>query len=198
MITIAIELNHVVRNVNKQILKYYQKDINPELDIDDIDEKDDVFKYATFDSIRDRNEFVYIDYPYEIFGCAKTMDKDLMTKINNWLVDLTNEEDETYRVIYYSLNEEALTIQSSFFFLSKIGTRVREVLFPLDPKEIIDKADVVITSNGYIIDAANGSNAKVVLINRPTNKDVKDKAFLSYDSLVDLIDDKEFLKKIKD
>ena len=198
MITIAIELNHVVRNVNKQILKYYQKDINPELDIDDIDEKDDVFKYATFDSIRDRNEFVYIDYPYEIFGCAKTMDKDLMTKINNWLVDLTNEEDETYRVIYYSLNEEALTIQSSFFFLSKIGTRVREVLFPLDPKEIIDKADVVITSNGYIIDAANGSNAKVVLINRPTNKDVKDKAFLSYDSLVDLIDEKEFLKKIKD
>ena len=198
MITIAIELNHVVRNVNKQILKYYQKDINPELDIDDIDEKDDVFKYATFDSIRDRNEFVYIDYPYEIFGCAKTMDKDLMTKINNWLVDLTNEEDETYRVIYYSLNEEALTIQSTYFFLSKTGTRVREVLFPFESKEIIDRADVVITSNGYIIDAANGSNAKVVLINRPTNKDVKDKAFLSYDSLVDLIDDKEFLKKIKD
>ena len=72
------------------------------------------------------------------------------------------------------------------------------MLFPLDPKEIIDKADVVITSNGSIIDAANGSNAKVILINRPTNKDVKDKAFLSYDSLVDLIDDKEFLKKIKD
>lgn len=197
MITIAIELNHVVRNVNKQILKYYQKDINPELDIDDIDEKDDVFKYATFDSSRDRNEFVYIDYPYEIFGCAKPMDKNLPAKINNWLVDLTNEEDETYRVIYYSLNEEALTIQSSFFFLSKIGTRVREVLFPLDSKEIIDRADVVITSNGSIIDAANGSNAKVVLINRPTNKDVKDKAFLSYDSLTDLIDDKEFLKKIK-
>ena len=198
MITIAIELNHVVRNVNKQILKHYQKDINPELDIDNIDEKDDAFKYATFDSSRDRNEFVYIDYPYEIFGCAKPMDKNLPTKINNWLVDLTNEEDETYRVIYYSLNEEALTIQSSFFFLSKIGTRVREVLFPLDPKEIIDKTDVVITSNGSIIDVANGSNAKVVLINRPTNKDVKDKAFLSYDSLVDLIDDKEFLKKIKD
>ena len=37
MITIAIELNHVVRNVNKQILKYYQKDINPELDIDNIE-----------------------------------------------------------------------------------------------------------------------------------------------------------------
>lgn len=196
MITIAIELNHVVRNVNKQILKYYQKDINPELDIDNIDEKDDVFKYAKFDSKRDRNEFVYIDYPYEIFGCAKTMDKDLMTKINNWLASLTNEEDETYKVIYYSLNEEALTIQSTYFFLSKIGTRVREVLFPFEPKEIIDRADIVITSNSSIIDAANGSNTKVILINRPTNKDVKDKAFLSYDSLSDLINDSDFLKKI--
>lgn len=197
MITIAIELNHVVRNVNKQILKYYQKDIKPELDIDNIDEKDDVFKYATFDSSRDRNEFLYIDYPYEIFGCAKTMDKDLMVKINNWLASLTNEEDETYKVIYYSLNEEALTIQSTYFFLSKIGTRVREFLFPLDPKEIIDRADVVVTSNSSMIDMASGSNTKVVLINRPTNKDAKDKAFLSYDSLTDLIDDNEFLKKIK-
>lgn len=197
MKTIAIELNHVVRNVNKQILKYYQKDINPELDIDNIDEKDDVFKYATFDSHRDRNEFVYIDYPYEIFGCAKPMDKNLPTKINNWLASLTNEEDETYKVIYYSLNEEALTIQSTYFFLSKIGTRVREVLFPFEPKEIIDRADIVITSNSSIIDAANGSNTKVILINRPTNKDVKDKAFLSYDSLSDLINDSDFLKKNK-
>lgn len=197
MITIAIELNHVVRNVNKQILKHYQKDINPELDIDNIDEKDDVFKYAEFDSKRDRNEFVYIDYPYEIFGCAKPMDKDLPTKINNWLASLTNEEDETYKVIYYSLNEEALTIQSSFFFLSKIGTRVREVLFPLDPKEIIDIADVIITADGSIIEKSKDTDTKVVLINRPTNKDIKDKAFLSYDSLVDLIDDKGFLNKIK-
>ena len=116
MKTIAIELNHVVRNVNKQILKYYQKDINPELDIDNIDEKDDVFKYATFDSHRDRNEFVYIDYPYEIFGCAKPMDKDLPTKINNWLASLTNEEDETYKVIYLIFKVIYLIIQLFLLF----------------------------------------------------------------------------------
>ena len=38
MIRIGIELNNVIRNVDKQILKYYQKDIKPELDIEDIDE----------------------------------------------------------------------------------------------------------------------------------------------------------------
>lgn len=196
MKTIAIELNHVVRNINKQILKYYQKDINPELDIDNIDEKDDVFKYAVFDSKRDRNEFVYIDYPYEIFGCAKPIDKNLPTKINNWLASLTNEEDETYKVIYYSLNEEALTIQSTYFFLSKIGTRVREVLFPFEPKDILDRADVIITADGSIIEKSKDTDTKIVLINRPTNKEFNDKAFLSYDSLSDLINDSDFLKKI--
>ena len=196
MKTIAIELNHVVRNVNKQILKYYQKDINPELDIDNIDEKDDVFKYAVFDSKRDRNEFVYIDYPYEIFGCAKPIDKNLPTKINNWLASLTNEEDETYKVIYYSLNEEVLTIQSTYFFLSKIGTRVREVLFPFEPKDILDRADVIITADGSIIEKSKDTDTKIVLINRPTNKEFNDKAFLSYDSLSDLINDSDFLKKI--
>ena len=35
MVKIGIELNNVVRNYNKQILKYYQKDINPELDLDE-------------------------------------------------------------------------------------------------------------------------------------------------------------------
>lgn len=196
MKTIAIELNHVVRNINKQILKYYQKDINPELDIDNIDEKDDVFKYAVFDSKRDRNEFVYIDYPYEIFGCAKPIDKNLPTKINNWLASLTNEEDETYKVIYYSLNEEVLTIQSTYFFLSKIGTRVREVLFPFEPKDILDRADVIITADGSIIEKSKDTDTKIVLINRPTNKEFNDKAFLSYDSLSDLINDSDFLKKI--
>ena len=77
MIKIGIELNGVVRNVNKQILKYYQKDINPSLDLDETDEKDDVFKYAKFESLTDKNDFIYIDYPYEIFGCANTAEKKL-------------------------------------------------------------------------------------------------------------------------
>ena len=37
--TIGIELNHVVRNINRQMLKYYSKDIDPSLDIEEIDDK---------------------------------------------------------------------------------------------------------------------------------------------------------------
>ena len=117
MIRIGIELNNVIRNVNKQILKYYQKDIKSELDIDDIDEKDNPFKYCAFNSPTEKSEFIYIDYPYEIFGCAKTMSKELPTLMNNWLAELTNYEDDDVEISFFSLNEESLTIQSSYFFL---------------------------------------------------------------------------------
>lgn len=197
MITIAIELNHVVRNVNKQILKYYQRDFKPELDLETVDEKDDVFKTAVFDSRRSRNEFIYLDYPYEIFGCANPMEKNLPTKINNWMSEMTNVEDECFKIIYYSLNEEALTIQSTYFFLSKIGTRVREIIFPFEPKEIIEKADVIITSNKSVFEIAKDSDSKIVLINRPTNEDIKEESFLNYNSLKDIIEDEEFLNKIR-
>ena len=42
--TIGIELNHVVRNINRQMLKYYSKDIDPSLDIEEIDDKEDVLE----------------------------------------------------------------------------------------------------------------------------------------------------------
>lgn len=197
MIKIAIELNHVLRNVNKQILKYYQKDINPELDLDEIDEKDDVFKYVDFDSRRSRNEFIYIDYPYEIFGCAKTMTKNLPTEMNNWLSELTNYEDDEVYVYFYSLEEEALTIQSTYFFLSKIGTRVRKVVFPQNIDELKGECDVIITANNEVIERfAGDKDVYKILINRPTNADSKEKADKNYDSLSDILGDDELLNTL--
>ena len=197
MIKIGIELNNVVRNVNKQILKYYQKDIKPELDIDDIDEKDDVFKYAKFDSLTDKNEFIYIDYPFEIFGSAKPMDKELPMLMNNWLSELTNYEDDDVEVSFFSLNEEALTIQSSYFFLSKIGTRVRKIVFPKDIDEIKNDYDVVITGNKEVIDFFDGNNnVYTILIPNGTTDDCKSTE--KYDSLNDVIKDNKLLEKLQE
>ena len=195
MIKIGIELNGVIRNVNKQILKYYQKDIDPSIDLDEIDEKDDVFKYAKFDSNKSKNEFIYIDYPYEIFGCAKTIDKDLPVEINNWMVEMTNREDEEFMIVYYSLNEEYLTIQSSYFFLSKIGTRVREVFFPRDINEIWNRCDVVITANDDVLKAKPSDKKSVKIINT-VNKDSDVKGDFEYESMTDIIKDNKFLDNI--
>jgi len=198
MITIGVELNHVVRNINKQIVKYYAKEYAPDVDLDDIDDREDVLKtFAKFDSKYERNNFLFIDYPYEIFGCASTMEKKLAVKITNWLTDISNIEDEDIRIIFYSLNEEALTIQSTFFFLSKIGTRVRKVIFPKTIEEVWDECDVVITARDEFFEKEIPEGKKVVLINRPFNKDCKDKAFLNYDNLSEIITDEEFFSKLK-
>ena len=206
MITIGIELNHVVRNVNKQILKYYQKEFDPSLDIDELDDKVDVIdKYCKFKSKQEKYNFIYIDYPYEIFGCAGTVEKKLAVKITNWLADITNIEEEDIRIIFYSLNEDALTIQSTFFFLSKIGTRVRKVIFPKTVKEVWEECDFVITANNQMFEESEmlpdeeiPSAKKIILINREYNTENKDKAFLNYNNLSDVIDDNNFFKTLID
>jgi hypothetical protein len=193
MITIGVELNHVVRNINRQLLKYYQKEFDPSLDVDEIDDRVDVIgKYMKFRSKKEKSDFIYIDYPYEIFGCAGTSEKKLAVKITNWLVNVSNIEDEDIRIVFYSLNEEAIAIQSTFFFLSKIGARVRKVFFPKNVKEVWDECDVVITANNQMFEEEIPENKKIILINREFNEKNKDKAFLTYDNLSDVIDDNNF------
>lgn len=195
MLTIGVELNHVVRNISKQLLKYYQKEFNPSMDIDELDDRVDVIeKYMKFKSKKEKNDFIYIDYPYEIFGCANTAEKKLAVKITNWLTDISNIEEEDIRIVFYSLNEEALTIQSTYFFLSKIGARVRKVFFPKKISEIWEECDVVITANPDVLDETIPQDKKVILINREFNSKVKDKAFLNYDNLSEIIEDNNFFK----
>ena len=57
MLTIGVELNHVVRNVNRQLLRYYQKEFDPSLDIDELDDRVDVIeKYMKFKSKKEKTE----------------------------------------------------------------------------------------------------------------------------------------------
>lgn len=196
MITIGVELNDVVRDIKKQMLKYFKKEFGSDYDPDDIESSEDIFEkgYIKFNSKKDEKNFIYIDYPYELFGCAKPMEKNLPTKINQWLTDMSNIDDEEFRVIYFSMDEEALTIQSSFFFLSKIGTRVREVLFPQNIDEIKGKFDFVVSANNDIINKLGENGVKTIKIKKDWNTETK--CDFEFDSLSDIVDDENFLNKI--
>lgn len=196
MITIGVELNDVVRDIKKQMLKYFKKEFGSDYDPDDIESSEDIFEkgYIKFNSKKDEKNFIYIDYPYELFGCAKPMEKNLPTKINQWLTDMSNIDDEEFRVIYFSMDEEALTIQSSFFFLSKIGTRVREVLFPQNIDEIKEKFDFVVSANNDIINKLGENGVKTIKIKKDWNTETK--CDFEFDSLSDVVDDENFLNKI--
>ena len=194
---IGIELNNIVRDLNKQIIKYYKKDINQSFDDKNVNYNvTNVIDNIDFKSKKAKFEYMYVDYPYEIFGCAPTTHRNLAVTINNWLISLGNKEDDKYDVKLFSLKEEALSIQSTYYFLSKIGCRVREMFFPKDGVEMWNKCDVIITLNERIID--NKPEGKVVvLINKDDNKNLQGKVDLHYDSLFDLISDTEFINKVK-
>lgn len=197
MITIGIELNHVIRNINKQIAKYYAKEYTIDVDLDDIDDKENILDtFAKFEDKYKKYNFIYIDYPFECFAAAKPVDNKLPTQINNWLVELDNREDEEFRIVYYSLYEDALTIQSTFFFLSKIGTRVREVFFPKNLDEIWKHCDVVITTNKEVIDNKPSDKQTIKIIGNGNQEDGSVGNF-EYNSLAEVIQDEKFLDKIK-
>ena len=194
---IGIELNNIVRDLNKQIIKYYKKDINQSFDDKNVNYNvTNIIDSIDFKSKKAKFEYMYVDYPYEIFGCAQTTHRNLAVTINNWLISLGNKEDDRYDVKFFSLKEEALSIQSTYYFLSKIGCRVREMFFPKDGVEMWKKCDVIITLNERIID--NKPEGKVVvLINKDDNKNLQGKVDLHYDSLFDLISDTEFINKVR-
>lgn len=198
MKTIAIELNHVIRNINKQIAKYYFRDYNSSLTEDEYEKIDSVKenvldKYIDFENKCDLMQFLYEDYPYEIFGCANPIDKDLPGNINTWLYNISNYEKEDIRVIYFSLYEDALTIQSTYFFLSKIGTRVRNVILPKNIEEVYKVADAIITSDKKILLNSPRKIKRILVNNNGIKSKDATKTMLNYDSLNDIIRDKNFL-----
>lgn len=198
MLRIGIEINHVMRNLNRQLIKYYQKDIDPTLDDTEIDirNEDVLNKYIKFKNKKAKNQFLTVDYAYEIFGCAKTSDNRLTEHFVQWQYDVTNYDKDDIEIVLFSMNEAELTIQSTLFFLSKIGTRVRKILFPKSVSEVENECDVVIASSDFLLDKLDPDLVTVVCIERGFNEGHRDNASLSYRSLTELFEDKTFLDKV--
>lgn len=93
---IAVELNNIIRDFNNQVLKYYCKEYDEDA-LDDVDLKcTDLLSVIPFESQEARKTFKEIDYPYELYGCAKTMHKHLHVELSDWL-----DEHEDIEIIYF-------------------------------------------------------------------------------------------------
>ena len=190
---IAIDLNDVVRDYSRNFVKYYKKGINGSFSEDEVDfYTNDMQILLPFTSDEQYRRFVYEDYPFELYGKCPATEKNLPRDLNEWVeFDLLDEDIE---VMFVSPMECDLTIQSTYSFLAKIGSRVREVYFPIDSSTVWDKCDVLITANPRFFN--NKKEGKIsVKINKDYNKEnVSD---MAYDSLYDVIRDESFIEKIK-
>lgn len=195
MIKIGIELNGIIRDINKQYLKYYVKDIKPDFDDTNVNlNVTNLIDELKFDSKALKEQFIYEDYPYELFGCAAPMSRNLHTFINGWIHDLYWDKD--IDVSFFSLGEDELTIQSSYFYLSKSGSRIRKIIFPINTKEVFNEFDVIITINKELLDEKRKDKI-MILIKKDDNKEYELKTDYVYENLEDLINDKDFVDNIK-
>ena len=191
-VRLAIDLNDVVRDYSRNFVKYFKKGINPAIDESEMDfYTNDMQQLLPFKSDEQYRRFVYEDYPFELYGKCPAVEKNLPRELNEWLEFVLPEDD--IEVIFVSPMECDLTIQSTFAFLAKIGSRVREVYFPIDSSTVWDKCDVLITANPrFFINRPD--EKKIIKINKEYNKDIE--SMVSYDSLMDIINDEEFVNKI--
>jgi 5'(3')-deoxyribonucleotidase len=193
----GIDLDHVIRDINRQIVKYYQRDIDESIDLDEVDYKDDVIsKVCHFKSKKEKDTFLYEDYPLEVFGHAGQVDRNLSRDLNLWMEKLTNQEEYDVDIFFYSMKEFNLTIQSSYFFLAKIGSRVRKVIFPKTIDELSEYGDVFITAYPENSKELQKKGKKVVFISTHFNEEGKKSADLNYESFREFLDDENKLNKI--
>lgn len=189
---IAIDLNDVVRDYSRNFVKYFKKGINHSFNEEDVEfYTNNMQQLLPFNSDEQYRRFVYEDYPFELYSKCPAVEQNLPRDLNEWLEFSLPADD--VEVMFVSPMECDLTIQSTYSFLAKIGSRVREVYFPVDSTTVWNKCDVLITANPrFFQNKVDGK--KIVKINKDYNKDYT--GDLSYDSLMDIINDNKFLNKI--
>lgn len=193
--TIAIDINEVIRDYIRSFKKQYNKIVDPyfDIDYDDVDDFDllNIFPFVDEDGFPNKiafNQFRFEDAAFEIYSRADLMEREIPACLNMWVNgSLRNfDEEKNPNVILFSPFEMNLSIPSTLGFLARTGMRFRDIEFPIDSSKIWDKADIVITANPNLI-ALTPSGKYSFKVNAPYNKDAK--ATFEFDSIIDIIKD---------
>ena len=182
---ICFTLDDVIRAKTKQVAMVYQKYVNNDIELDQLDfTKNDMCETLGIENEDDYRKFLYEDYGFQVFSEAPVTTKALDRNFNLWLLDLEDMEDipEVSIASTYEYNQ---SIGFTCFFLSRIANKVREIYFPKSNNELWDKGDVVVTADPNALMVKPDGKVSVK-INTDYNKDCP--SDLSYDSLQDLLD----------
>ena len=170
---IAIEVNGVLRDTIGKLKQTYEKfliekseDSNfSSFDITDEKEtiiEDESFEYSIIEPItsleidkffkfRDDEEklnFLYEDFPMQIFGHSSSTENSTFNDLNNFYLDFRDKNE-----IYIISDEIGKSKPATLFFLSKFGCLIENIIFynskTLD--KVITSFDLIVTSNPDLI-----------------------------------------------
>lgn len=190
---ISIDINEVLRDYINQFIKMYKKVVDPdcETEYDDVTDRDffNIFPFE-INGMPDKKayfDFLYDDASFELYGRAEVMERQLGPRFSKWVEnDMRNFDPENIPEIrLVSPFEMHLSIPSTLSFLARIGSKVRDVRFPIVSATIWDEADIVITADPRLL-ASKPEGKIAIKINAPYNKDAE--ADYSFDKFSELMD----------
>lgn len=194
---IAIDLNDVVRDFSYNFLLYYMRGYNHQYNPEDFSEwTNDMEAALPFKTTRAYEKFVYEDYSFELFGQCPTCTKKLTEQLNEWTEHTIKDivSDKRIEVMFVSTMEYGASIGNTYFFISKLGTKIREIYLPTDSSTIWDRCDVLITANPRLIETK--PEGKIAIkINKPYNTECN-KHDYSYETLSMFLTDNEIIEKL--
>lgn len=190
---IAIDLNDVYRAFTTQVGKYYKKEIDRSFDIENADVwSNDLSNVFPFENRKRYLQFLYEDFPFEIFGSANQCEKNLTIRLNEWLAEI-EDLDEEPTVCFVSTKEYDKSIGATYYFLGKYAPKIREAHMLLNENDVWGVCDVIITANPNVI--SNTPNDKLcVKINNSYNQEIESK--FNYDTLMSFFNDTNVIKKL--
>ena len=152
---IAVDLNDVLRDYTANFGEYFKKGYDQDIELDQLEiTTNDLSEVFQFKSRYDYEHFVYEDFAWELFAKCPTCERGLGAAFSNWITKtITNiDTEDPIEVIIVSPMEYGITIPATYWFISKLGCRAREIYLPVDSLTIWDKCDVLITANPKLLD----------------------------------------------
>ena len=184
---IAIDLNDVLRDYTANFGEYFKKGYDPDINLDELEvTTNDLSEVFPFKSRYDYEHFVYEDFAWELFAKCPSCEKGLGAAFSNWVTKtITNiDTEEPIEVVIVSPMEYGITIPATYWFISKLGCRAREIYLPTDSSTIWDKCDVLITANPKLL-SSKPDGKKSVKIKTDYNTDCQ--ADFEYNNMLDFL-----------
>lgn len=150
MARIGITLNEVLRDFLGQLEYTYEKYIGPiELDEDSVKTLD-LLDYFEFKDKTQLNKFLYQEASLEIFGHADQIEDNIMNDFNEFIMDIEDEEEHEIEIVSREFDK---SIPATYFFLSKLACRVKNIRFVKNYEEFWDGVDILITANPIALES---------------------------------------------
>lgn len=205
---IGITLNEVLRDYISQFAYTYEKYHDTGIDEEEGENqgkqiKFDLKKYPItdfnlmnhelvndFEEEYELKKFLYMESALEVFGHADQTHNNIMTHFNQFLIEMKDEEEHEIELVS---REAAMSIPSTYFFLSKTLCKASNVRFVTAYADKWEGVDVLITACPTALEAKPSGKVSVK-VNTTYNKDVK--ADFEIDDLFEFMNDAELRETI--